>query len=495
MFDEVGVRQAERTRVRDYDLIIIGGGTAGIIAARTAGKLGARVALVERDRTGGDCLWTGCVPSKSLLAVAATAQRIRTGARFGVTSAEPRVDFAAVMGHVRDAIARTQPADSPRALADAGAEVIVGDARFVGRTRLRVDGRSLRFHRALVATGSTPAVPPIPGLGEIEPLTSDTVWELTELPERLAVLGGGPIGCELGQAFARLGSQVTLIEAADYLLPREEPRAGTALSTALTAEGVRVLTSSTITRVACNTGTAELTVSGPAGKATVNADRVLVATGRSPRTRDLGLNLAGVHLDEHGHVAVDAKLRTSNRRVYAAGDVTGVLPFTHVAGMQGSIAATNALLAPVRRLDPERVPWVTFTNPEVAHVGLTEDQARLRHGDAVRTRLVTHDHSDRAITEDDTGGFTHVLLDGEGRVLGATIVAPRAGEMIAEITALIARRGRLRDLASVVHAYPTWSGSVWTAAVAEADAALRSPLTRHVTGTLLRLRRVRVGKG
>lgn len=476
--------------MRDYDLIIIGGGTAGIIAARTAGKLGARVALVERDRTGGDCLWTGCVPSKSLLAAAATAQRVRTGARFGIGPAQPRIDFAAVMGHVHRAIARAEPADSPQALTEAGAEVITGDAKFVGPTRLRVNGRPLRFRRALVATGSSPALPPIPGLAEIEPLTSDTVWDLTELPRRLAVLGGGPVGCELGQAFVRLGSEVTLVETADHLLPREEPRAGITLSTALSAEGLRVLTSTTVTEAAGTAGTAELTVSGPSGSATVRADRVLVATGRSPRTRDLGLDTAGVHLDERGHVVVDAKLRTSNRRVYAAGDVTGMLPFTHVAGMHGSIAATNALLAPLRRLDHESVPWVTFTDPEIAHVGLTEAQARLRHDDTVRTRLVTHDRSDRAITEDETAGFTHVLLDGKGRVLGATIVGPRAGEMIAGIAALIARRGRLRDLASVVHAYPTWSGSVWTAAVAEADAALRSPLTRRATNTLLRLRRM-----
>jgi pyruvate/2-oxoglutarate dehydrogenase complex dihydrolipoamide dehydrogenase (E3) component len=279
--------------VRDYDLVVVGGGTAGIIAAKTAGRLGSRVALVERDRTGGDCLWTGCVPSKSLIAAAKVAHGVRTGGRFGITAAEPRVDFAAVMAHVRRAIARIEPTDSPEALAEAGAEVITGEAVFTGPTELHVDNRPLRFRHAVVATGSSPAVPPVPGLAEVEPLTSDTVWDLPELPGRLTVLGGGPVECELGQAFARLGSEVTVIEAADRLVPREEPRGGTALSTALSAEGVRVLTSATVTKVAGRTGDIELTVSGPAGSTTVTADRILVATGRSPRTHHLGLDAAG----------------------------------------------------------------------------------------------------------------------------------------------------------------------------------------------------------
>lgn len=474
--------------MRRYDLVTVGGGTAGIIAAQTAGRLGARVALVERDRTGGDCLWTGCVPSKALIAAAATAHRARTGARFGVL-AEPRVDFAAVMAHVHRSIARIEPVDSPEALTAAGVEVITGDAVFTGPAELRVDGVRLRFRRAVVATGSTPALPPIPGLADADPLTSDTIWDLTDLPARLAVVGGGPIGCELGQAFARLGSEVTLIEADDRLLPQDEPRAGAALAAALSAEGVRVLTTTKVTKAGSDTGEVELAVNGPQGSHIVVADRVLVATGRSPSTSGLGLDAVGVRVDERGTVVVDGKLRTSNPRIYAAGDVTGALPFTHVAGVHGSIAATNALLAPIRRIDHDRVPWVTFTDPEVAHVGLTEDQARHQHGDAVRTRTITHDHVDRAITEDDTDGFTRIVLDREGRVLGATVVAPRAGEMIGELTVLAATRGKLRDLASVVHPYPAWTDSVWSAAVAEAEGALRAPLTRLLIKALLRVRR------
>lgn len=476
---------------RRYDLAIVGGGTAGIIAAKTASGLGARVVLVERDRTGGDCLWTGCVPSKSLIAAANSAQGMRTSGRFGITPVEPQIDFAAVMAHVRRAIERIEPVDSPAALSHAGAEVIAGAAVFTGPDVVRVDDRSLRFRHALIATGSTPALPPVPGLAEAAPLTSDTVWDLTALPARVAVLGGGAVGCELGQAFARLGAEVTVIEASERLLPAEEPQAGIALCAALTADGVRVLTSTTVTTAARHAGGVRLELTGPDTAGWLAVDRVLVATGRRPRTAGLGLDRAGVHLDEHGYVVVDRTLRTSNRRIYAGGDVTGALPFTHVAGMHGSIAATNAVLAPIRRIDHERIPWVTFTDPEIAHVGLTEDQARQRHGDAVRIRLLRFEHVDRAIVEDDTDGFTHVVLDAKGRVLGATIVAPRAGEMIAEFTALVARRGRLRDLASVVHPYPAWSDGVWNAAVAESGDALHTPAMRRVTGALLRLRRVR----
>ncbi|WP_338061102.1 FAD-dependent oxidoreductase [Lentzea albidocapillata] len=261
------------------------------------------------------------------------------------------------------------------------------------------------------------------------------------------------------------------------------------LSAALSADGVRVLTSATVIKAARHAKGVRLDIDGHDGTSVIDVDQVLVATGRRPCTAGLGLDTAGVRLDERGYVVVDAKLRTSNRRVYAGGDVTGALPFTHVAGMHGSVAATNAVLAPVRRVDHERIPWVTFTDPELAHVGLTEEQARERHGDAVRIRLLRNEHVDRAIVEDDVDGFTHVVLDAKGRVLGATIVAPRAGEMIAELTSLIARRGRLRDLASVVHPYPAWSDGVWNAAVAEAGDALRAPVMRRVTDALLRLRR------
>ncbi|MGX7827990.1 dihydrolipoyl dehydrogenase family protein [Actinokineospora sp. 24-640] len=466
------------------DLVVVGGGTAGIIAAKTAGGLGADVVLVERDRTGGDCLWTGCVPSKALITAANTAHAMRTADRFGIGAVEPRVDLAAVLAHTRRAITRIAPVDAPEALTAAGVEVVAGEAVFTGPREIRVGERVLRFRHALVATGARPAVPRVPGL--TDPLTSDTIWDLTRLPAALLVLGGGPVGCELGQAMARLGAAVTIVETADRLLPHAEPRASAAVAAALGADGVQVLTSASLTRIADGAAV----VATASGERTVPVDRVLAATGRVPATAGLGLAAAGVATDERGHVRVDARLRTSNPRVLAAGDVTGGPAFTHVAGMQGSIAATNALLAPVRSLDPDAIPSVVFTAPEVAQVGLTEARARAVHGRAVRVRRLGHEHVDRAITEDAAEGFTAVVLDGRGRVLGATVVAPRAGEMLAELAGLVARRERLRDLAGVVHPYPTWADGVWNAAIAESVAASRRPLPRALAAAVRRIRRL-----
>lgn len=477
--------------MRPYDLVIVGGGTAGIVAARTAAGLGARVVLVERARPGGDCLWTGCVPSKALIAAAKTAHQLRTGGRFGITAGEPRVDFAAVMNHVRGAIARIEPEDSPAALAEAGVELLDGVGHFTDPRTVRVDGIALPFRRALVAIGASPAMPPIPGLSDVDPLTSDTIWEIDELPGRLVVLGGGPVGCELAQAFARLGSEVTVVEAGNQILPKEEARASGLLRSALAADGVRVLTSTQLDTAGGTPGSLALDVSGADGAETLHADRLLVATGRVPSTSQLGLTNAGVRVDEHGHVPVDSKLRTSNQRIYACGDVTGMLPFTHVAGMHGSIAATNAVLAPMRRFERDHIPRVTFTDPELAHIGLTQEQARQRHGRGVRVRTVEHEHVDRAITEDAASGYTQVVLGPQGTVLGASIVAPRAGEMIAELVALVANGGKLRDLSGAVHPYPGWSDAVWHAAVAESQANLRRAPMRPAVRALLRLRRLR----
>lgn len=468
------------------DLLVVGGGTAGIVAAKTAGRLGADVLLAERDRTGGDCLWTGCVPSKALLAAAATAQRMRTADRFGIAAVRPEVDFTAVREHVRRAIRTIEPVDSPEALRAAGARVHLGAAVFTGKDTAEIAGEPVRFRHAVLATGSEPALPEIPGLAEADPLTSDSVWQLTELPRSMVVLGGGPVGCELGQAFARLGTEVTLVEAAGRLLPREEPAAGAALTEALRGEGVEVCTGVSVRQASLDT----VRVTGPAGVRTLRAERILVAAGRRPRSGGLGLPVAGVRCGPGGHVVVDAKLRTSNPRIYAVGDVTGLLPFTHVAGMHGSVAATNAVLAPLRRVHHESMPWVTFTDPEVAHVGLTEEAGRSRHGPSVRVRVLRHSEVDRAVTDARTGGFTQVVLDRRGRILGATIVAPRAGEMLAELTAALRRGDTLRRLAGAVHPYPTWGDGVWNAALAELAGRLTAPAIRRGTDLLRALRRV-----
>lgn len=458
-----------------WDLLVVGGGTAGLVAARTAARFGASVLLAERDRTGGDCLWTGCVPSKALLAAAHAASQARRAVRYGVHVEAVQVDFAEVMDHVRDTIAAIEPVDSPEALRATGVSVAHGTARFSGPSTAVVGGRETRFRHALVATGSAPVVPAI-DLGDRDPLTSDSVWMLSELPQRLLVVGGGSIGCELGQAFARLGSKVTLVEAAERLLIREDPAAARVVHAALTADGVTVYT-----------GTPPDAV--PLGSDGVGFDQVLVAVGRRARTHDVGLDAAGVRLDERGYVAVDAHLRTSNPRIFAAGDVTGHPQFTHVAGVHASIAATNAILGLRRRTDTTTIPRVTFTQPEVAAFGVGVERAGRDPDLTVRT--IEHEEVDRATADRDHTGHTRLVLDRKRRIVGASIVGPRAGESIAELV-LASRHGlRARDVAAAVHAYPTYADGTWKAAIAELQEELTGRPARALTGALAALRRRR----
>ena len=450
------------------DLLVIGGGTAGLVGARTAAELGASVLLVERERTGGDCLWTGCVPSKALVAAASAAAGARSAERLGVHVDGVRVDFAGVMAHVKGAMATIEPVDSAAALDRAGVSVRSGSARFTGPDAVEVDGERIAFRHALIATGSDPAVPPLPGLAGA--LTSDTVWDLTELPRRLIVLGGGTIGCELGQAFARLGSAVTVVETADRLLPNEDARAAAVVTDALRADGVTVRTGSRVE--SADGGSVVL-----AGEERVEGDALLVALGRRPDTRGLDPAAAGVELAEGGHVVVDAALRTTNPRVVAAGDVTGHPQFTHVAGVHGAIAASNAVLGLRRRIDLRAVPKVTYTVPEVASVGAAE-------GRAVRV----HDNADidRAIADGTTAGFTKLVLDRRGRVVGATVVGPRAGEVLAELTLAVRRRLPATTLAGTIHPYPTYGDAAWQATLDQLRARLSTPLLRPVFALLRR---------
>ncbi|UQA97064.1 dihydrolipoyl dehydrogenase family protein [Streptomyces halobius] len=462
-----------------YDLVVIGGGSAGLTAARTAGRFGARTLLVERDRLGGDCLWTGCVPSKALLHVAAEVQAARRADVYGLGAASGPADLAAVMEQVRRAIAAIEPHDSAEALRPFGVEVVYGPAVFTGPRTLTVGEREVSFRYAVIATGSSPVLVPVAGLAEANPLTSDTVWELAGLPERLMVLGGGPTGCELGQAFARLGSKVTLVEVLDRLLPREEPRASQLMRERLEAEGVTVLTGYRVEKVADG---AVYGVGAP-----VVYDRLLAVTGRRANTAGLGLEGAGVRLGEQGQVMTDGRLRSSNRRIYAAGDVTGRSAFTHLGGVQGGAAAVDALLGVRRAIDYEAVPWVTFTDPEVARVGLTADEARSRYGDVVRVRTVEHDRVDRAVADGRTEGFTALVLGPRGRIVGATVVSPRAGETIAHLAAAVRLGWTASHYAKTVHPYPTYADGPWHAALSDVYARLFK--NQWATGALLGLRR------
>lgn len=466
-----------------WDLLIIGGGTAGIVAAKTAAGLGASVLLVERDRTGGDCLWNGCVPSKALLSAAHAAADAHAAARLGVHVDGVRIDFSQVMEHVRRAITTIEPEDSPAALRAAGAHVVHGTGSMSGLDAATVDGTTVRFRQALLATGSAPSMPDIPGLAAARPLTSDTVWQLTQLPRRLLVLGGGSIGCELGQAFARLGSQVTIAESAPALLPREDPMAAGMLLSAFGDEGIVVQNGGAVTSVGRDDD-GEVTVSLLNGTARVDA--ILVAVGRYPRTHALGLAQADVEVDETGYVVVNDRLQTSNPRIWAAGDLTGHPQFTHTAGVHGSTAASNAVLGLRRTVDTATIPRVTFTQPEIAAFGVPADRAATL---GLTIRDIDHDHVDRAIAEDRRCGVTRLVIDRRGRVVGATIVGPRAGESLAELV-LAARHGlRARDLAAAMHAYPTYADGVWKAAIAEVQAGLQHPATARVIRTLGSVRR------
>ncbi|MGQ0466127.1 MAG: dihydrolipoyl dehydrogenase family protein [Sporichthyaceae bacterium] len=466
-----------------WDLLVVGGGTAGLVAAKTAARLGARVVLVERARTGGDCLWTGCVPSKALLAAAGIAAAARRGPPLGIHLGEPSVDFAAVRAHVRVAIAAIEPADSPDSLRVEGVVVLAGHARFTGPGKAVVEiadaaPLQLTFRQAVLATGASPTLSAITGLADLDPLTSDTVWDLAELPARLAVLGGGGVGCELGQAFARLGASITLIEAAGRILPREDPEASAAVHRALVTDGVDVRTGQQA--VAARPDAAGGGVLRLADGTQIAFDRLLVALGRTPRTGDLGLAAAGVEVDRLGAVIVDERLRTTNPRIWAAGDLTGHPQFTHLAGAHASLAASNAVLGLRRRVNSRSVPRVTYTDPEVAAVG-----AATGH----RTVRLVHREVDRAVTEGAPDGYTVLVLDRRGRIVGANVVGPRAGETLGELCLAVQRRLRPRDLAAVVHAYPTWNDGPWKAALAEVRASLEREPAATAVSLAVRARR------
>lgn len=462
------------------DLVVVGGGTAGIVAAKTAAAFGAEVVLIERERTGGDCLWTGCVPSKALIAAASAAATARSAHQLGVDVGEIRVDFPRVMAHVRRSIEHIAPVDSPESLTAAGVTVVHGDAVFTAANTVTVDSRPLHFLQAILTTGARPTVPPLSGLDRVDYLTSETIWDLTSLPQRLLIIGAGNIGCEMAQAFARLGSDVTLVGRAATILPKEDQTATALLEAALDDDGVTVLTSTEVTEL--DSGSA-LTDSGQR----IEFDQVLLATGRTPRTETLGLDAAGVAVDDRGYVVVDDHLATTNMRIWAAGDLTGHPQFTHTAGMHGSLAASNAVLGLSRTVDKTGTPRVTFTDPEIASAGIDTRTARRVPG--LRLQTLRHDEVDRAVTEGKTNGATTLVLDSRHRIVGACVVGPRAGETVGELVLAIRHGLRSRDLAAATHPYPTYNDGPWNAAIADVRTQLDSPLISRPINALAKIRR------
>lgn len=434
-----------------YDVVVVGAGSAGLTSAEYARQLGANVALIEAERMGGDCTWTGCVPSKTLLAVARAAHEATRMSRFGLADADSRVDFRKVMDHVHEVVEDVFATESPSVLEARGIDVHSGRARFAGPRSLMVNGQEIHGRRIVVCTGAGPVVPPIPGLENVPFLTYETVWGMKELPERLIVMGAGPVGCELAQAFARLGSQVTLIDAAERVLPRDEPEASSALLEVFHNEGIQVVLSTSVEQ--CRQEKGVIMVQGRG--TTFSGDALLVAVGRRARLEGLDLDKAGVASTARG-IQTDRNLRTSNPRVYAAGDCTGGLQFTHYAAWQGALAVRNALLPGSTRGTSELVPWTTFTQPEVAHAGLQEAEARARHGNAVRVRTWPIDRADRAHTDGADTGFLKLVYRGSEKPLGVTIVAPQAGEMINEWVVALRHGLQVGAVAEAIHVYPTY---------------------------------------
>ncbi len=469
----------------DYDLIVIGGGSGGLTATSAARKLGARVLLLEKKALGGDCLFTGCVPSKTLIRTAAVAHLANTAARYGLVATLERPDGKKVMDHVREVIAQIAEHDSPATFEKMGAEVRIGAPRFVSPEAIELDGKRISARAFIVATGSRPALPDIPGLKESVPLTNETVFELSSLPESLLVMGAGAIGLELGQALARLGVSVTIVESAERVLPREDSDCSTEIRARLEAEGIAIHTATRVERVRKDGARSIIECTQAGTPVSFTAAALLVATGRAPNTDDLGLAAAGVDFDAR-RIIIDQELRTTNPRVFAVGDVTAKLPFTHAAGYQAVLAVRNALLPLSSRADYHAIPWTTFTAPEVARVGPTEEEARASDP-TISVWRASFREVDRALTDGEPHGFVKLIAT-SNRLIAAHIVSAHAGELIHAPELALTRKLPLSSLATMSWVYPTMSEGIRKASQSRFESMLEKGTTRKVLSLLSKLK-------
>jgi pyruvate/2-oxoglutarate dehydrogenase complex dihydrolipoamide dehydrogenase (E3) component len=469
----------------DYNLVVIGAGPGGVTAAREAAALGAKVAIIERDLIGGDRLNVGCVPSKAIIRTARLYAEMRNAENFGGQApSNVEIGFPTVMERMRRIQARLSRDASARRLSEAGVDVYFGEARFAGSAAVAVAGEVLRFRKALIATGARPLIPLIPGLAEAGYLTNENVFNLTECPRRLLVMGGGPLGCELAQAFCRFGSYVIIAQDDPMFLPKEERDAAQILSDALAQDGVEIHLNTTVVGVRLEGARKIVDLVRDDEKLSVSVDEILAGIGRAPNVESMNLDAAGVLYDTEAGIRVDDFLQTSNPNIFAAGDVCLEHKFTHVAEASARIAVRNALLRGRKRLSALTIPWCTYTDPEIAHVGLYVRDAR---EDAIPVKTFTilmHD-VDRAVTDGEEEGFVKIhVREGTDRILGATVVAPHAGEMIDGLSLAISLKIGLRALARVIHTYPTQAEAIKMAA----DAYVRTrstPTPKSLTRRLL----------
>ena len=467
-----------------YNLVVIGAGTAGLVVAAGAAGLGAKVALVERHLLGGDCLNYGCVPSKALIRSTKAMAEIRDASALGVQATGPaQVDFGKVMQRMRRLRSSIAPHDSAARFRDLGIDVFLGEGKFTGSDTAEVAGMALRFARAVIATGARAAAPPIPGLAEAGYLTNETVFSLTELPSRLAVIGAGPIGCELAQVFARLGAKVHLIESEKQIMPREDADAAKIVEASLKRDGVTIVCGGKAARVSCDGQEKVISLDCNGAAHELRVDAILVGVGRSPNVEGMGLETAGVEFDKRTGIKVNDFLQTTNKRIYAAGDVCFPYKFTHTADAMARIVIGNALFFGRSRTSRLVIPWATYTDPEVAQVGLNEREAAER-GVAIDTIRVDMNRVDRAILDGEEEGFLKVhVKKGKDTIVGATLVARRGGDMISEITLAMSKGIGLGKIASVIHPYPTQAEVIKRAA----DAYNRTRLTPFVKKLLSKL--------
>lgn len=465
------------------DICVIGGGSAGLSVAAAAAAFGVPVVLIENHKMGGDCLNTGCVPSKALLAAARHAHAMRSSAAFGVTADDVDVDFIKVRDHVRDVIGSIAPVDSAERFTGLGVRVIKGHATFKDKRTVSVDGKiDIRARRFVIATGSTPALPPIPGLDQGPYLTNESIFDLDALPGHLVIIGGGPIGLEMAQAFRRLGSAVTVCEAAKPLA-KDDPECAAIVLDQLTREGVTLRSGVKVTSVAHAPGKVTLTIEGDKGEETIDGTHLLVAAGRKPTVDGLCLEAGGIKFDKSG-IAVGKNLKTSNRRVYAIGDcAAGQLQFTHAANYHAGLVIRSALFRLPVKVNNDVIPWVTYTDPELAQTGLSEAEARKR-GHAIRILRWPYHDNDRAQAERTTHGHVKVITSAKGAILGVTIVGAHAGELITTWTLAMAQKLNIRAMTGIIVPYPTLAEIGKRAAIDYFTPSLTKPLLRRIIAWL-----------